>query len=249
MSENLFHRRSVLVAVCLLFSALLLASVSAARADTLSLADELNVAQFYAMEDPSQMSPFQVSPSSVISNYPGYAWVSGLRDVSISSSYDGIVQNLTLQVYSATGSNYAPTRIGLDTVKRTALYQFSQAITEPEKILIVASEGGDKAYYRLDILPGDIDQSGTLDFMDIAIDDYFVSQSPTDPYTIVYCDINGDGVVDPNDESFIQARIDAGKTHLPDQPINVPEPSTTWLLGIAAASVGAYIAKRRGQRT
>jgi hypothetical protein len=240
MSENLSHRRSV--AVCLLFSAFLLASVSTARAD---LAHELNAASFYAMEDPLQMSPFEASPSSVISDYPGYAWVSGLRNVLISSSYGGVVENLTLQVYSATGSNYAPTRIGLDTGNRTALYQFSQAITEPEKILIVASEGGDKAYFRLDILPGNVTQSGMVNTDDIAYEDWYVNPPPTDPYWIAYFDLNGDGVADLNDENFIQARIDAGKTMLPDQPINVPEPSTAWLLGIAAASVGAYVAKRR----
>jgi hypothetical protein len=225
-------------------AAVLLISVSKARAD-IPLANELDVAQFYTQnEDPSQLSPFQTYPyASAASSWPSPAWVPGLRDLRISSFYPGIVENLTLQVYSATGLNYAPTRIGLNTVDQTALYQLSQPIIDPEKILIVASEGGDKAYFRMDILPGDVDQSGTVNTIDVGLEDFYLSPPPTDPYDIVFFDMNGDGVVDINDENFIQARIDAGKISLPDQPINVPEPSTAWLLVIAAASFGEIFSK------
>jgi hypothetical protein len=192
------------------------AALKPADTGTPSLASSLDVIDISTMNGDPTDSPFYIVPYSSITNSPNYAWVSGLQKILVSSFYAGVVENLTLEAHGVTGLDYAPTRISLDTVDRTAVYEFSQAITDPERLLITASEGGDKAYFRLDVLPGDVDQSGMIDGNDISYEDFFVSQSQTDPYWIAYFDVNNDGVVDLNDENFIQARIDEGKINLPD---------------------------------
>ena len=180
------------------------------------LASKLAIDSISTMNGDPTQSPFYIIPYSSITNSPNYAWVSGLQKILVSAFYPGVVENLTLDAHGVSGLDYAPTRISLDTVDYTAVYEFSQPITDSERLLITASEGGDKAYFRLDVLPGDIDQSGVLSEDNVAYEGYCLHPPPTDPYTIAYCDINGDGVVDVNDQKFIQARIDAGKIDLPD---------------------------------
>ena len=139
--------------------------------------------------------------------------------LSSASTKIGVIQNVTVTVNGAENWNYPVQRTFLDTGTRVAIFEFAQPITYPEELLVTVSIGAASNYFRLNILPGDVDSSGTVDANDETYEQNLLNANPIGETAVMTADTNGDGVANSADVTYIQNQIAAGQTVLPPEVV------------------------------
>jgi hypothetical protein len=132
-------------------------------------------------------------------------WLS-VNKLTITLSAPATLSPSDISITGIAVANYGPVTItGSGT---TYTITFGRPIVLPDRVTVTIANAGIITYTRrLDVLPGDIDDSGVVDNTDILDEaNLYLNGGTSGGILLIYGDLNGDGTVDNGDYTLVKAR-------------------------------------------
>jgi hypothetical protein len=135
----------------------------------------------------------------------------GINRISITLSAPEPLSASDVTVTSAIGKSYGPVTVSGGGTSYTIT--LAAPINDADRVTVSIGNGSIATFTRrLDVLPGDVTDDGSVNFWDIFFVQYLAQGNTSQWIPLIFADFNGDGVVDMADFNIVVGR---NGSHLP----------------------------------